>query len=77
MQKWEFSLVIAELDFWKRNTPVLSVSSVNGDPPKEFLPMHELANNLGEQGWELVNMERTKAPRGDSLVIWLFKRLRP
>jgi hypothetical protein len=56
--------------------PELTVLAINGKRPKESLSMYVLANELGEQGWELVNIEHTT--RGQQVVsMWVFKRSKP
>jgi hypothetical protein len=56
--------------------PELTVLAINGKRPKESLSMYILANELGEQGWELVNIEHTTRKR-QIVSMWVFKRLKP
>jgi len=39
--------------------------------------MHVLANELGEEGWELVSMEHTTRKGGQIVSVWVFKRPKP
>ncbi len=52
----------------------LKVLAINGKRPKSPLFLYELASKLGEQGWELVNMEHTTREGGQIVSIWVFKR---
>ena len=55
--------------------PRLRVLAINGKPPKEeLLSMYALASELGERGWELVQMEHTTAAGGWIVSVWVFKR---
>ena len=56
--------------------PELTVLAINGKRPKESLSMYVLANELGEQGWELVNIEHTTRER-QIVSMWVFKRSKP
>ena len=56
--------------------PELTVLAINGKRPKESLSMYMLANELGEQGWELVNIEYTTRKR-QIVSMWVFKRSKP
>jgi hypothetical protein len=52
--------------------PELTVLAINGKRPKESLSMHVLANELGEQGWGLVNIEHTTGVGGQIVSVWVF-----
>jgi hypothetical protein len=56
--------------------PELTVLAINGKRPNESLSMYVLANELGEQGWELVNIEHTTRER-QIVSMWVFKRPKP
>jgi hypothetical protein len=42
-----------------RNEPELEVPTINGKLPEKYLAMHDLANKLGNEGWELIRFEHT------------------
>lgn len=71
MQKWEY--LVVQLSGFAGD---LRARSVNGEElrePEKNLPLHEYANQLGDNGWEMVNFNFTPAYGAGFLT---FKRLK-
>lgn len=69
MQKWEYCFV--RLDYFAGDFRPLSINGQELRDKTNLPPVHDLANKLGDQGWELVGVNYTP---GYSYGFLIFKR---
>ena len=66
MQQWEYLLLAVSVNAWQKPVPVVSVIDKGGEVTQHTFPaFHSYVNGLGEQGWQLANIEER---------CWVFKR---
>jgi hypothetical protein len=77
MQKWEYLDLTAQ--FYSRNGVHCFINGQNVPNPQTIPNLYQYINQLGEDGWELVNSygERASSLTTSRYQTWVFKRPKP